>query len=192
MKSMTIGQLPRLATQLVNPPVASSLASMDPLHDLATSNDPRPTANESRRQDGINLSPPQPDPATAEFRKYVARMQLTKARQHIHFLNECDQEGLIPKGLCLHLAANVMQPTEEIVSSIDEILSMASREILGVIKSHCSTLCTHLEREAGSNYPLTNVTLTAKYTNYTNRLAARRNKKLEALCNPNPRVIPSN
>ena len=43
------------------------------------------------------IPPPQPDPATAEFKKYVTMMQLTKARHHVDFLNVCDQEGLIPK-----------------------------------------------------------------------------------------------
>ena len=61
--------------------VASSPANNDLPPDLITSNDPylEVAAIEPGRQVGSDPSPSQPDPTTAEFRRQVATMQLTKA-----------------------------------------------------------------------------------------------------------------
>ena len=135
--------------------------------------------------------PRETDQDSASFKRHVRSMKLLKIRHHVTFLQSCAAEGLVPKGMRLKLRLNVMEPSDNVEKSVEEVLTMAAREVRDLVLTHYTSLQRKFEREIDEDTPTDEsvaieTELEEKQSEYAARLAARRQTKLEVLRSPPP------
>ena len=136
-------------------------------------------------------------PAAAEdhppsVRHHISRMKLLKVRHHVSFLDTCARDDLLPKGMSLQLRVNVMKPTDDLPVAVNRILMTASRAIRDLVVHHYRNLLDRYESDLDEATPLSNddyahrKEMEEKETDFANRLADRRQRKLDALRSNGP------
>ena len=124
------------------------------------------------------------------FLRHIARMKLLKIRHHVNFLDACVNDDLLPKGMSLRLRVNVMEPTDDLPSEVNKILTKASTAIRDLVANHYRKLQRDYEANLADNEapPLDDGKLQQeledKEADFATRLADRRGRKLEALRHP--------